>query len=172
MTLAALKSKAGDLIGKWLKESKRFQEKIGPKIASWFKETSFDTLQKRLNDALGLEGELRKLAGYANDQVVTAKVIDVVEKVFSNLAGAGFDKVREVYDSSKFGFEGGHVTYCFNIDLFDAYHFGIKLDLTKILLSMTGPFFLWLYDYFFSGVPAAPAVVQAPKDPQLPPPKE
>ena len=171
MTAAALKSKAGDLIGKWLKESKKFQEKIGPKIASYFKETNFDTLQKRLNDALGLEGELRKLAGYANDKVFEAKVIDVVEKYISSLVGAGFDKVREAYDSSKFVIEGGYVYYCFNLDLFDAYHFGIKLNLIRILQAMSGNFFGWFYDLFFAGVPAAESVIDKPKDPPLPPSK-
>ena len=171
MTAAALKSKAGELIGKWLKESKSFQEKIGPKIASWFKETKFDTLQKKLNDSLGLEGELRKLAGYANDKVFEAKVIDVVEKYISGLAGAGFDKVREAYDSSKFSIENSHVMYRFNLDLFDAYHFGIKLDLTKILLAMHGDFSGWFYDLFFAGVPSAASAVEPPRDPQLPPAK-
>ena len=169
MTAAALKSKAGELIGKWIKDSKRFQEKIGPKIASYFKETNFDTLQKKLNDSLGLDGELRKLAGYANDKVFEAKVADVVEKYISGLAGAGFDKIREVYDSSKFGIEGTHVTYCFNIDLFDAYHFGIKLDLTVILMTMSGDLSGWFYDYFFKGTPSAGDVVALPKDPPLPP---
>ena len=169
MTLAALKSKAGDLIGKWLKDSKKFQETIGPKIASYFKETNMDTLQKKLNDALGLEGELRKLAGYANDKVVQATVKDVVEKYIGNLVGAGFDKLRETYDKSKFGMEGTHVTYCFNIELFDAFSFGVKLDLTQILLNTNGMFFGWFYDLFFAGVPAASSVINAPKDPELPP---
>ena len=169
MTLAALKSKAGDLIGKWLKDSKKFQETIGPKIASYFKETNMDTLQKKLNDALGLEGELRKLAGYANDKVVEATVKDVVEKYIGNLVGAGFDKLRETYDKSKFGMEGTHMTYCFNIELFDAFSFGVKLDLTQILLNTNGMFFGWFYDLFFAGVPAASSVINMPKDPELPP---
>ena len=80
--------------------------------------------------------------------------------------------MREAYDSSKFSFEGGHVIYCFNLDLFDAFHYGIRLDLTKLLFSMTGPLFSWFYDQFFAGVPAAPAVVKAPRDPQLPPAKD
>ncbi|MCR5808958.1 MAG: hypothetical protein K6G56_05295 [Clostridiales bacterium] len=169
MTAAALKSKAGDLIGKWLKDSKRFQEKIAPKIASYFQETKFDTLQKKLNDALGLEGELRKLAGYANDKVFEAKVADVVEKYIGDLVGQGFDKVREAYDSSKFTIEGGDVCYCFTLHLFDAFHFGIKLDLTRILQAMRGDLFGWFYDYFFAGMPAAESVIDVPKDPKLPP---
>jgi hypothetical protein len=172
MTAAALKSKAGDLIGKWLKESKKFQEKIGPFIAKYFKETNFDTLQKQLNDSLGLEGELRKLAGYANDKVFEAKVADAVEKYIGGLVGAGFDKVREVYDGSKFVVEGGYVYYCFNIDLFDAFHYGIKLNLTKTLQAMSGDFFGWFYDLFFAGVPAAQSVMKKPKDPPLPPAKD
>ena len=169
MTAAALKSKAGDLIGKWLKESKKFQEKIGPFITKYFKESNFDTLQKKLNDSLGLEGELRKLAGYANDKVFETKVADVVEKYISGLAGAGFDKLREVYDGSKFEIEGGYVYYCFNIDLFDAFHYGIKLNLTRTLQAMSGDFFGWFYDFFFAGVPAAQSVIKKPKDPPLPP---
>ena len=172
MTAAALKSKAGDLIGKWLEESKTFQEKIGPFIAKYFKETQFDTLQKQLNDSLGLDGELRKLAGYANDKVIEAKVADVVEEYIGGLAGAGFDKVREVYDGSKFVVEGGYVYYCFNIDLFDAFHYGIKLCLTKILMDMTCPLFSWFYTLFFEGVPAAQSVIGKPKDPPLPPAKD
>ena len=172
MTAAALKSKAGDLIGKWLKESKKFQEKIGPFIAKYFKETNFDTLQKQLNDSLGLEGELRKLAGYANDKVFEAKVADAVEKYIGGLVGAGFDKVREVYDGSKFVVEGGYVYYCFNIDLFDAFHYGIKLNLTKTLQAMSGDFFGWFYDFFFAGVPAAQSAIKKPTDPPLPPAKD
>lgn len=172
MTASALKSKAGDLIGKWLKESKTFQEKIGPFIAKYFKETNFDTLQKQLNDSLGLEGELRKLAGYANDKVFEAKVADAVEKYIGGLVGAGFDKVREVYDGSKFVVEGGYVYYCFNIDLFDAFHYGIKLNLTKTLQAMSGDFFGWFYDLFFAGVPAAQSVMKKPQDPPLPPEKD
>ncbi len=168
MTAAALKSKAGDLIGKWLKESKKFQEKIGPFITKYFKESNFDTLQKKLNDSLGLEGELRKLAGYANDKVFETKVADVVEKYISGLAGAGFDKLREVYDGSKFVIEGGYVYYCFNIDLFDAFHYGIRLNLTRTLQAMSGDFFGWFYDFFFAGVPAAESVIEKPKDPPLP----
>ena len=171
MTAAALKSKAGDLIGKWLKESKKFQEKIGPFIAKYFKESNFDTLQKKLNDSLGLEGELRKLAGYANDKVFETKVADVVEKYISGLAGAGFDKLREVYDGSKFVIENGYVYYCFNIDLFDAFHYGIRLNLTRTLQAMSGDFFGWFYDFFFAGVPAAESVIEKPKDPPLPPAK-
>ncbi len=169
MTAAALKSKAGDLIGKWLKESKKFQEKIGPYITKYFKESNFDTLQKKLNDSLGLEGELRKLAGYANDKVFETKVADVVEQYISGLAGAGFDKLREVYDGSKFEIENGCVYYCFNIDLFDAFHYGIKLNLTRTLQAMSGDFFGWFYDFFFAGVPAAESVIEKPKDPPLPP---
>ena len=171
MTAAALKSKAGDLIGKWLKESKKFQEKIGPFITKYFKESNFDTLQKKLNDSLGLEGELRKLAGYANDKVFETKVADVVEQYISGLAGAGFDKLREVYDGSKFEIEGGYVYYCFNIDLFDAFHYGIKLNLTRTMQAMSGDFFGWFYDLFFAGVPAAESVIEKPKDPPLPPAK-
>ena len=167
MTAAALKSKAGDLIGKWLKESKKFQEKIGPFITKYFKETNFDTLQKKLNDSLGLEGELRKLAGYANDKVFETKVAEVVGQYISGLVGAGFDKVREVYDGSKFVIENGCVYYCFNIDLFDAFHYGIKLNLTRTLQAMSGDFFGWFYDFFFAGVPAAESVIEKPKDPPL-----
>ena len=168
MTGAALKSKAGELIGKWLKNSKTFQEKIGPKIASYFKETSFDTLQKKLNDSLDLHGDLRKIAGYSNDKVFEAKVIDVVEKYINGLVGQGFDKVREAYDSSKFVIEDGFVYYCFTLHLFDALHYGIKLNLTRILQAMSGDFFGWFYDYFFAGIPAAESVVEVPKDPKLP----
>ena len=171
MTAAALKSKAGDLIGKWLEESKKFQEKIGPFITKYFKESNFDTLQKKLNDSLGLEGELRKIAGYANDKVFETKVAEVVEKYISDLVGAGFDKVREVYDGSKFVIEGGYVYYCFNIDLFDAFHYGIKLNLTIALQAMSGNFFGWFYDLFFAGVPAAESVIEKPKNPPLPPAK-
>ena len=170
MTAATLKSKAGELIGKWIKESKKFQEKIGPFITKYFKETNFDTLQKQLNDSLGLEGELRKLAGYKNDKVFETKVADVVEKYISSLAGSGFDKVREVYDSSKFVFENGYLYYCFNLDLFDAFHFGIKLNLSIIFKLMTGQFFFWLYDFFFKGVPSATSIIEKPNDPMLPPP--
>ena len=173
MTAAALKSKAGDLIGKWLEESKKFQEKIGPFITKYFKESNFDTLQKKLNDSLGLEGELRKIAGYANDKVFETKVAEVVEKYISDLVGAGFDKVREVYDDdeSKFVIEGGCVYYCFNIDLFDAFHYGIKLNLTMALQAMSGNFFGYFYDLFFAGVPAAEIVIEKPKNPPLPPAK-
>lgn len=171
MTLAALKSKAGELIGKWLKESKKFQEKIGPFITKYFKETNFETLQKKLNDSLDLYGDLRKAVGYANDKVFETKVAEVVEKYISGLVGAGFDKLREVYDGSKFTVEGGCVYYCFNIDLFDAFHYGIKLNLTRTLQAMTGNFFGWLYDLFFAGVPAATSVIDKPKDPPLPPAK-
>lgn len=171
MTVAALKSKAGELIGKWIKESKKFQEKIGPFITKYFKETNFETLQKKINDSLGLDGDLRKAVGYANDKIFETKVAEVVEKYISSLVGAGFDKVREVYDGSKFVVEGGCVCYCFNIDLFDAFHYGIKLNLTRILQAMSGNFFGWLYDLFFAGVPAAPSVIEKPKDPPLPPAK-
>ncbi|MBQ6053567.1 MAG: hypothetical protein IJL30_09850 [Clostridia bacterium] len=167
-----MKSKAGDLIGKWLKESKKFQEKIGPAISKWFNETSFETLQKKLNDSLGLEGELRKLAGYANDKIFEATVEKVVSQYLSSLAGAGFDKLREVYDSSKFVIEDGNVYYCFNLHLFDALHYGIKLNLTTTLQVMSGDLANWFYDYFFAGVPTAESVIEKPKDPPLPPPKE
>ena len=169
MTLGALKSKAGDLIGKWLKDSKKFQEKILPYLQKYFQETQMTTLQHKLNDALGLEGELRKLAGYANDEAVTAKVKDVVEKYIGNLVGAGFDKLRECYDTSKFSFEGGHVICCFNLKLFDAYQFGIRLDLNEILMAASSPFFGWFYDLFFAGIPSAAAPIETPKDPPLPP---
>ena len=169
MTFTVVKSKAGDLIGKWVTESKKFQEKILPFIQKYFKETHATTLQHRLNDALGLEGELRKLAGYANDEAVLAKVTDVVEKYIGNLVGEGFDKVRKCYDSSKFSIEGGHVICKFNLELFDAYKFGIRLDLTTILLNVSCPFYDWLYDLFFKGVPCAVAAIEKPKDPPLPP---
>ncbi len=172
MTAAALKSKAGELIGKWLKDSKTFQEKIGPKITAYFKETNFDTLQKKLNDSLGLEGDLRKLAGYSNDIVYKTKIGSVVEKYLTELVGQGCAKVREIYDGSKFGLDGAHVTYSFQIDIADAFHFGITLDLTKILLSMSCPLFGWFYDYFFSNVPSAVAAIEVPKDPPLPPAKK
>ena len=95
----------------------------------------------------------------------------MVGKYISDLVGAGFDKVREAYDSSKFVIENGFVYCCFNIDLFDAYHFGIKLNLTRTLQVMTGNFAGWIYDLFFAGVPAAPSVIEKPKDPPLPPAK-
>ena len=101
---------------------------------------------------------------------VPAGIIDALPQLKVIVrAGAGFDKIREVYDSSKFGIEGTHVTYCFNIDLFDAYHFGIKLDLTVILMTMSGDLSGWFYDYFFKGTPSAGDVVALPKDPPLPP---
>ena len=169
MTFGVIKSKAGELIGKWVTDSKKFQEKILPYIQKYFKETQATTLQHRLNDALGLEGELRKLAGYANDEAVLAKVTDVVEKYIGNLVGEGFDKVRECYDSSKFTIEGGHVICKFNLELFDTYKFGIRLDLTTILMNVSCPFYGWLYDLFFKGVPCAASAIEAPKDPPLPP---
>ena len=169
MTFTVIKSKAGDLIGKWITDSKKFQEKILPYIQKYFKETQMTTLQHKLNDALGLDGELRKLAGYANDAAVLAKVTDVVEKFISNLVGEGFDKVRSCYDSSKFTIESGHVICCFNLELFDAYKFGIRLDLTTILMNVSCPFYGWLYDMFFNGVPCAASAIQTPKDPPLPP---
>ena len=169
MTLAALKSKAGDLIGKWLKDSKKFQEKIVPYFQKYFQETQITTLQHRINDALGFEGELRKLGGYSNDDPVTAKIEDVVGKYIGDLVGAGFDKVRECYDSSKFTIEGGHVICCFNLKLFDALQYGIRLDLSAILMNMSCPFFGWLYNFFFEGIPAATSVIEKPKDPPLPP---
>ena len=94
-----------------------------------------------------------------------------MEKYISDLVGAGFDKVREVYDGSKFVIEGGYVYYCFNIDLFDAFHYGIKLNLTIALQAMSGNFFGWFYDLFFAGVPAAESVIEKPKNPPLPPAK-
>jgi hypothetical protein len=169
MTGAALKSKGGELLGKWIKDSETFQKKFGPMLMNYFKETNMTTLQHRLNDALGFEGELRKLAGFGNDAAITAKVTDVVEKYITELVGEGCSKVREVYDSSKFSIEGGDVTFRFNLDLFDACHFGVQLNLTKMLTNMTGPLFGWIYDYFFGNVPAAPAVIALPKDPGLPP---
>ena len=169
MTAAALKSKGGELIGKWIKDSKKFQEKIAPFIVKYFKETNMTTLQHRLNDALGFEGELRKLAGYANDAAVTAKIVDVVDKYVTELVGQGCSKVREAYDSSTFSLNGGHVMFSFTLDLFDAFHFGVTLDLTKILMGMTCPLFSWFYDLFFAGIPAASSVIDTPKDPPLPP---
>lgn len=169
MTGAALKSKGGELLGKWIKDSETFQKKFGPMLINYCKETNMTTLQHRLNDALGFEGELRKLAGFGNDAAITAKVTDVVEKYITELVGEGCSKVREVYDSSKFSIEGGDVTFRFNLDLFDACHFGVQLNLTKMLTNMTGPLFGWIYDYFFGNVPAAPAVIALPKDPGLPP---
>ena len=129
-------------------------------------------MQHRLNDALGFEGELRKLAGFGNDAAVTAKVADVIEKYIGDLAGAGFDKLRECYDSSKFTIEGGHVICCFNLKLFDALQYGIRLDLSAILMNMSCPFFGWLYNFFFEGIPAATSVIEKPKDPPLPPAKD
>ena len=74
-----------------------------------------------------------------------------------------------MYDKSKFVIEDGSVYYCFNIDLFDAFHYGVKLNLTRTLQAMSGDFFGWFYDYFFAGIPAAETVVAVPKDPKLPP---
>lgn len=172
MTLAALKSKAGDLIGKWLKDSKKFQEKIVPYLQKYFQETQITTLQHRINDALDLHGDLRKVVGFANDEAVIAKIEDMVGKYIGDLVGAGFDKVRECYDSSKFTIEGGHVICCFNLKLFDALQYGIRLDLSAILMNMSCPFFGWLYNFFFEGIPAATSVIEKPKDPPLPPAKD
>lgn len=169
MTAAALKSKGGELIGKWIKDSKKFQEKIAPFIVKYFKETNMTTLQHRLNDALGYEGKLRKLAGYANDDAVTAKIVDVVDKYVTELVGEGCSKVRDAYDSSTFSLNGSHVMFSFTLDLFDAFHFGVTLDLTKILMGTTCPLFSWFYDLFFAGIPAASSVIDTPKDPPLPP---
>ncbi len=91
-----------------------------------------------------------------------------MEKYINGLVGQGFDKVREAYDSSKFVIEDGFVYYCFTLHLFDALHYGIKLNLTRILQAMSGDFFGWFYDYFFAGIPAAESVVEVPKDPKLP----
>ncbi len=112
------------------------------------------------------------MAGFGYDDAVTAKVADVVEKYISSLAGAGFDKLRECYDSSKFALENGCVICYFNLDLFDAYHYGIRLDLTKVVTDLSCPLFSWFYDFFFKGIPSAASVIETPKDPPLPPAKD
>jgi hypothetical protein len=169
LTFAVMKKMGGDLIGKWLKDSKTFQNKIVPYLQKYFQETQITTLQHRINDSLGLEGDLRKAVGYANDADVTAKVADVVEKYIGDLVGSGFDKLRECYDSSKFTNEGGHTICYFNLRLLDAFEYGIRLDLSATLTNLNYPLFGWFYNLFFEGVPCAMTLVEKPKDPPLPP---
>ncbi len=172
MTAAALKAKGGELIGKWLTNSKSFQDKIAPYIVKYFKETNMGNLQKNLNDALDLHGDLKKVIGFANEKETLVKIADVVEKYVGELVGQGCSKVREAYDSSSFSIENAHVMFNFDLVFFDAYKYGISLDLTQIMFNMSCPFFGWIYDYFFGKIPAAEAPVEPPKDPALPPKKD
>ena len=98
-----------------------------------------------------------------------AKIADVVEKYIGELVGQGLAKVRESYDSSKFGINGTSVTFSFNLQLFDSLVFGIQIDLTQVLMSMACPLAGFMYGLFFSGTPSAATVLEKPVDPPLPP---
>lgn len=175
MTVQALKAGAAKLLEMWMKSSKVFQEKIGPVITKYFKETKFSNLQQQYNQWQQLYGDL---ALKDASKEATVALTDIISKYISELVGAGASYIEEktleqVKTTSAFGITAeGHITFAFTMQAFKSRNYQVTLDINKIIFNMTCPLFGWLYDYLFGQVPFAVTTIDPPKDPPLPPEKK
>lgn len=191
MTVQGLKTAAGDLFEtciKKLQNNKLFQEKVGKQIAKFFndnlgrgrtinlKDQKIKNVQYQLNDALGLEGELRKLAGFegASKKAQIAK-LDIIQKYLSEFVGKEAGDVAEYLDdqyNSEGSFaigENGHILFKLAIQGTEKNEkYLITIDFNKISFSLSTGIFGVMWNLIFEGVPFAGAQITIPKDPPLP----
>ncbi|MBR4183671.1 MAG: hypothetical protein IKQ56_07615, partial [Lachnospiraceae bacterium] len=173
MTTQAFKACASKLFEKWMKESKTFQEKIGPWITKYFKETQFDNLQMKYNNWQQLSGDI----ALKEAAVVTMELTEVLNKFLTELVGLTAARAQEIVDentktSSGFSFAAnGDIVFSFTMQAFRSRNYLVVLNINSILTNLSCPMFGWLYDMIFGRVPSAVSVVQPPKDPPLPPAK-
>lgn len=169
MTVQAVKNGCAKLFELWAKNSKAFQEKIAPKITQYFRETKFANLQMDYNNWQQLYGDLA-LKGAEEAEL---KLIDVLSKYLGDLVGAGCSYIEEktleqVNTTSEFGFsKEGHITFSFTMQAFQSRTYLVELDVSKILMNLSCPFFGWLYDFIFGSIPVSASVIDPPKDPPL-----
>jgi hypothetical protein len=151
------------------------------------KNQRISNLQHDLNNALGLEGELRKLAGWQGDSKnVMILKIDIVQKYLLELLGEGASKVQEWIGEAAKGSSAasseaagaalgsfsmgtdGHMTFRCRLEAFEDDLYDIAVDLNKAVTNLSGKLFGELYDQLFGQIPAAASVITAPADPPLP----
>ncbi|MBQ5952473.1 MAG: hypothetical protein IJL47_00285 [Lachnospiraceae bacterium] len=200
MTVQGFKAAAGALFEKWIKNNKKVQEWIGKYITSYMnkylgrgrfinlKNQRISNLQHDLNNALGLEGELRKLAGWQGDSKnVMILKIDIVQKYLLELLGEGASKVQEWIGEAAKGASAasseaagaalgsfsmgtdGHMTFRCRLEAFEEDAYDVTVDLTRAVSNMSGKLFEGLYNELFGQIPSAAAVIAAPADPPLAP---
>ena len=191
-TAQGLKAAAGELFTKWIKNNKKFQEKVGSEITKFFnkhlgrgrtinlKDQKIGNLQYDLNNALGLEGELRKLAGFQGEtKNLKILKIDIIQKYLQEFVGKYAGWVSEDLDAGldttgTFAIgSDGHILFKFTLEFLDyGDKFLITIDFNRIVFALSTGIFGVLYQLLFDRVPCSVSLLTPPNDPPLPPPKE
>ena len=180
LTVTGVKIAAGIMFKKWL-ASDYFKTKLGPKLENFMQKYFGDNLtnqefnlEQLYNDSQQLYGDLA-LKGTFLDKTVKVTRSAIVEKYLTELCGEGAGWIHDNPDDA-LGFvpDGAKLIYRASVTIpFEtgaaAARFVIDLDLFKVLTNTSCGLFGWMYDLFFSGVPTATSIIEAPKDPQLPP---
>lgn len=194
MTAQGLKTAAGNLFGKWVKENPKARKWIGENITKHINAhlgkgrfinlkdqvIKQPNLAYQLNDALGFEGKLRQLAGFQGEaKNMKILKLDIVEKYLGEFVGMGAgwvkEKTDEFYDNSKswdldfHTVDGGHMVVTLTVEAFENDVYELNIDLTKALLNLGCGLFGMLYDLVFGHVPTFTHTVKEPADPPLPP---
>jgi hypothetical protein len=191
MTAQGLKTAASELFKgciKNLKKNEKFQKFVGQRIAKFFndnlgrgrtfnlKDQKIKNVQYQLNDALGFEGELRKLAGFEGaSKKVKIEKLGIIEKYLSEFVGKEAGDVAEYLDdqyNSEGSFaigENGHILFKIAIQGTEKNEkYLITIDFNKISFSLSTGIFGVMWNLIFEGVPFAGAQITIPKDPPLP----
>lgn len=193
MSVQALKAAFGELLGRWIKNNRKVQKWIVRNFTKTLnknigKFSKFDLSDQRLqtgnlwnqlNDSLKLEGTLRELAGFKGEEKVL-KILkrDILMKYLTELLGAGAGWVKEKTDAAYDSVEDfdisineyAHIVVTFSMVLFEEEdRYEISINLTKLAMSMSSPFFALLFDELFGRIPTYTYQIQAPAVPQLPP---
>ena len=181
MTVTALKIAASMMFKKWL-ESESFKNKIGPKLEEfmqkWFGEHLADqnfNLEKMYNESQQLYGDLALKDTLLSIDVEITKS-GIVEKYLTELFGLGGAWVSDNPDKALGFWFAANNAIMFSFTL--PFKIGaatlnkvIDVDIMKVLSDTANGMFGWFYDTFFGGLPAADTMMEIPKDPPLPPPK-